>query len=289
MSEDAWRSAGERIDTLVDSLGVGGAVARERAEQLVREVVDLYGAALTRILAMSDASTIDRFVRDDLIASLLLVHDIHPYDTLTRIRTALDGVRPYLGSHGGDVELVDVVGGVVTLRLTGSCKSCPSSSVTLELAVTDAVQAAAPETTSIRVETSADAQTSGQSLIPPESLMSKIHEHTWVAMPELDDIPDGNVRGFVVAGMNTLVCRIGETLFAYRDRCARCTESMAGARLGRTLADNSTALVCPVCRTPYDVRSAGAALDGSDLHLDPLPVLVRDGVPSLATPIGSPS
>ena len=39
-----WRTAGDRIQTLLDACAAGGAVARERAEQLVREVVDLYGA-----------------------------------------------------------------------------------------------------------------------------------------------------------------------------------------------------------------------------------------------------
>ena len=69
-----------------------------------------------------------------------------------RVEAALDSVRPYLGSHGGDVELLEVADdGVVRLRLLGSCNSCPSSSVTLELAVEDAIEAAAPEVASIEV------------------------------------------------------------------------------------------------------------------------------------------
>ena len=63
-------------------------------------------------------------------------------------------MRPYLGSHGGDVELLEVTDdGVVRLRLLGSCDGCPSSSVTLKLAVEDAIEAAAPEVTGIEVET----------------------------------------------------------------------------------------------------------------------------------------
>ena len=288
MSEDTWRNAGQRIDTLVDSLSTGGAVARQRAEQLVREIVDLYGEGLARILSMSDAATTDRLVHDDLIASLLLVHDLHPDDVDTRIRTALDGVRPYLGSHGGDVELIGVQDGVVTLRLLGSCKTCPSSSVTLELAVTDAVQAAAPETTSIQVNTSEADDTSG--LISVDSLMAKIHPpgaHTWISVPDLERLGDGDVGGFLVADLAVLACRIGNTLYAYRDRCASCTGSMAGARLGRVAGSSRVALSCPLCNTHYDVRAAGAALDAENLHLDPLPVLLRDGVVSIATPMGS--
>ena len=149
-----WRTAGDRIQTLLDASSSGGAAARERAEQLVREVTDLYGAALERMMAVAlaaDPGLADRFAADDLVASLLLVHGLHPYDVERRVSDALDSVRPYLGSHGGDVSLLGVDDGVVRLQFQGSCKSCPSSSVTLELAVEDAVRAAAPEISSIEV------------------------------------------------------------------------------------------------------------------------------------------
>src|ERR1700686_4665609 len=146
-----WRTAGDRIQTLLDASSSGGAGARERAEQLVREVTDLYGAALQRVMEFAGAANpdlADRFAADDLVASLLLVHGLHPHDVERRGSEALDSVRPYLGSPGGDVHLVGVDGGTVHLQFAGSCKSCPSSAVTLELAVEDAVRAAAPEISS---------------------------------------------------------------------------------------------------------------------------------------------
>ena len=97
----------------------------------------------------------ERLATDDLVASLLLVHGLHPHDVRRRVSDALDRVRPYLGSHGGDVDLLDVAdgpeGATVRLRFAGSCKSCPSSAVTLEFAVEDAIRAAAPEVSSIEV------------------------------------------------------------------------------------------------------------------------------------------
>ncbi|MGY5036771.1 hypothetical protein ACWC9U_39735, partial [Streptomyces sp. 900116325] len=50
---DRWRQAGDRIEALLDATSAGGPVARERAEQLVREVVDLYGEALGRVLTIA--------------------------------------------------------------------------------------------------------------------------------------------------------------------------------------------------------------------------------------------
>src|ERR1700747_2965866 len=99
-----WRSAGDRIQTLLDASSAGGAAARERAEQLVGEVTDLYGAALERVVriaAAAEAGVLERLAADDLVASLLLVHGLHPHGVERRVEDALDSVRPYLGSHGG--------------------------------------------------------------------------------------------------------------------------------------------------------------------------------------------
>ncbi len=297
-----WRAAGERIESLLDASSAGGAVARERAEQLVREVSDLYGAGLERIIEIAASrshSLVEELARDDLVASLMLVHGLHPHDVETRVRTALDSVRPYLGSHGGDVELIAVDDGVVQLRLTGSCKTCPSSSVTLELAVKDAVQAAAPETTDIVVIATEAPSTAG--MISADSLMSHVHSAphamgSWIAVPELADLLPGEIGGFSVAGLPILACRLGDDLYAYRDRCPACTNSLAGAQLQRRFggAIGDAVLRCPVCHAHYSVKSAGAALDNAESgatgdthegdHLDPLPVLVRDGVLSVAIP-----
>ncbi|MBF6203167.1 NifU family protein [Nocardia asteroides] len=287
--ESRWREAGDRIETLLEASSAGGALARERAEQLVRELVELYGAGFTRVVGLLDAEAVERLARDDLVASLLLVHGLHPHDVDTRVRAALDSVRPYLGSHGGDVHLVDIVDGVVRLELAGSCKSCPSSSVTLELAVEDAVRAAAPEIESIEVVA---AQPESAGVISADSLFSRVHADTrrsgsWVAVPELAELSAGEVGGFAVAGLTVLACRVGEELYAYRDHCPNCDRSLAGAVLERRVGFpvGDAVLRCPTCRAHYDMVHAGARVDG-DGHLEPLPVLVRSGELSVAVPVG---
>jgi Fe-S cluster biogenesis protein NfuA/nitrite reductase/ring-hydroxylating ferredoxin subunit len=281
-----WRTAGDRIQTLLDSCAAGGAAAYERAQQLVREVVGLYGAALDRIIQSGDPGLAERLATDDLVASLLLVHGLHPHDVHRRVSDALERVRPYLGSHGGDVDLLEIVPVgttgeiIVRLAFTGSCKSCPSSAVTLELAVEDAVRAAAPEITTIEVVPAASA--SGPAVIPTESLMAPLRSNghsrsngsSWHPVPELAELESGDVAGFLVSGTTLLACRIGDLPLAYRDHCPVCDESLAGAQLRETL------LGCPRCGTQFDVVHAGAGPDGT--HLEPLPLLLRDGVPSVA-------
>lgn len=279
--EAQWRTAGDRIQTLLDSCAANGAAAYERAQQLVREVVGLYGAGLERIIALSDPpgqdpGLLERLAADDLVASLLLVHGLHPHDVQRRVSDALDRVRPYLGSHGGDVDLLAVDGDTVRLAFRGSCKSCPSSAVTLELAVEDAIRAAAPEVTSIEVVTAEPA--SEPTVIPAESLLAHVHSNgsTWHPVPELAELAPGEVAGFRISGTTLLVCRVGDLPLAYRDHCPVCDDSLAGAQLRETL------LSCPRCNTQFDVVHAGAGPDGT--HLEPLPLLLRDGVPSVALP-----
>ncbi len=271
-----WRSAGERIQTLLDSCAAGGAAAYDRAQLLVREVIELYGAGLARIMGLAgDPGFAERLATDDLVASLLLVHGLHPHDVRRRVCDALDRVRPYLGSHGGDVDLIGIDGDTVRLAFTGSCKSCPSSAVTLELAVQDAILTAAPEICTIEVAAAAPAA----GTIPAESLLAQVRSRgtgatAWRPAPELAELAPGEVAGFSVDGTTLLACRVGDRLFAYRDHCPVCDDTLAGARL------HAGMLECPRCTTEFDAVHAGAGTNGT--HLQPIPVLLRDGALSVA-------
>ena len=290
------RATGERIEALLDASSAHGAVARERAEELVRLVADLYGAGLERLLdLLHDAGRLDEpalaaIAADDLVASLLLVHGLHPYDVVTRVERALEEVRPYLGSHGGDVELLDVSDeGVVRLRLLGSCDGCPSSSATLQLAVEGAIEAAAPEVTGIEVA----AGEPGDSVIPVSALRTRLEQRPdetsagWATVPEAADLASGQVRTAVVSGMPVALARVGSDRYAFRDRCARCGASLGEATLERRLggAAGEAVLRCGRCRAHYDVRRAGACLD-ADAHLEPLPLLEQAGSVLVAAPAG---
>jgi Fe-S cluster biogenesis protein NfuA/nitrite reductase/ring-hydroxylating ferredoxin subunit len=299
VADAQWRTAGDRIQVLLDASAAGGAAARERAEQLVREVTDLYGAALERLmwLALRAAPEIaDELASDDLVASLLVVHGLHPHPVERRITDALDTVRPYLGSHGGDVHLLEVAGDpgnyTVRLQFSGSCKSCPSSAITLELAVEDAVRAAAPEISSIEVVAQESNQGPAAAVIPAESLLNHLHadRHAWHPVSALAELAPGEVGGFRVAGMTVLACRVGDDVYAYQDRCGCCAESLAGAVLHRRMASADVVLRCPRCHAHFDVVHAGASVGetaSSSAHLDPIPVLMREGVLSMALPSSS--
>ncbi|HWE61799.1 MAG TPA: NifU family protein [Chloroflexota bacterium] len=150
-----------RIETLLEDMeAIPDPEARAGVAEIVQSLLALYGEGLARMLAVVErrcdpsarTSVLDDFAADDLIAHLLLLHDVHPVDLATRVARALDTVRPYLQSHGGGVELLGVDGGVAHLRLQGSCHGCPSSTATLKLAIEEALWKAAPDLAGIETE-----------------------------------------------------------------------------------------------------------------------------------------
>jgi len=62
-----------------------------------------------------------------------------------KVEAALDKIRPALRADGGDIELVDVKDGVVTVRLTGACGGCPMSTMTLKMGVERVIREEVPE------------------------------------------------------------------------------------------------------------------------------------------------
>ena len=172
---------------MIDDRAIGDAIERkleelqarvdprvfDQAVELLQLVSELYGTGLSRIMELATLHSpelIAHVTADDLLASLLVANGLHPDDIHVRIARALDGVRPFLAGHGGDVELLDIDErvGAVHLRLLGSCDGCPSSAVTLRTTVERAILEAAPEVVIIDVE-----QPSDQAVATPISLGTK--------------------------------------------------------------------------------------------------------------------
>jgi Fe-S cluster biogenesis protein NfuA len=156
-----------RLETLPDN------AARAHATEALQALVELYGECLDRVMSHAVSASafgselLTALLSDELVSHLLLVHDLHPDSVEARVQRALEDVRPYLKSHGGDVELLAVEGTVARVRLHGSCNGCKSSAATLELAVQEAVTRAAPEIVQV---TTAEAEPSPQTLIPVADL-----------------------------------------------------------------------------------------------------------------------
>jgi Fe-S cluster biogenesis protein NfuA len=148
-------AAGERVEALLSELrSQAGPQVAATAEELVSCLVELYGAGLARITEIvgedeSGPKLMDKLVADPLVESLLLVHDLHPLDTSTRVRRAVEEVLPQLGSHAGNVEYLGLdEAGVLRLRLEQS--GC--SADTVRDLIEKAVAGAAPEAAGVAIE-----------------------------------------------------------------------------------------------------------------------------------------
>ena len=186
-----------------------------------------------------------------------------------RVQSALDRVRPYLGSHGGGVSLLRVdEDGVAHLRLEGTCAGCPSSASTVRQALEHAVLASAPGVTSVRaeemVEPGGTSERGGALRVHPGSRQAGTRS-SWVAVDL--HVPAGVLTRVSVQGQRLVVAGLAGTLVAYLDRCPRCDAPLSegGVLVGELLR-------C-ACGTTFDGYRAGRPVHDEGPALTPVPLL----------------
>jgi Fe-S cluster biogenesis protein NfuA len=128
------------------------------ATELLQCVMELHGAGLERMMQIFSESDeagrlTSRLLDDNLVSSLLLLHNIHPDDLATRVHAALEKLRPQLESHSCAAEVIDTQHGVISLRLLHHGGGCHSTAATMAAALEDAVIEAAPDAERVIVDT----------------------------------------------------------------------------------------------------------------------------------------
>jgi Fe-S cluster biogenesis protein NfuA/nitrite reductase/ring-hydroxylating ferredoxin subunit len=275
---DAMNSHGARIQQLLEQIeALPAPSTRELIHEFMKATLAFYGQGLARILQVVSESgpeggkVYQQLVDDKVVRGLLLIHDLHPADLETRLRDALNQVRPYLQSHGGNVELISLIGQAARLRLQGTCKSCASSAITLELAIRQAIEEACPDLAGFEVEGVAqEPATSPTVAQPPERA-----KPNWIALENAQLLENGAWMPVRVAGKRLVVCRVHGNLYAYRNNCPACNMPFDAGALEEGL------LRCPLGHR-YDVQHAGSCAEIPSAHLDPFPLLLQEGVVRVA-------
>lgn len=272
-----------RVETLLDEVeSLADPRAQAKATEMVQALLELYGEGLARVMAHAKEGGAqalpETLAADELVSHLLLLHDLHPLSVEERVLGALDDVRPYLESHGGNVQLLEVGEGTVRLRMQGSCSGCPSSAVTLKLAIEEAIFKACPEVEAVEAE--------GVEEAPPEPKLLQITvsdsvrgdeapppagDGPWAIAGGLPEISSGGTVVKKVSGEPVLFLKVEDVPYGYRPKCPGCWKSLANAALV------GSELTCAACGTRYDVRRAGRCLDAPELNLEPVPLLETDG------------
>jgi Fe-S cluster biogenesis protein NfuA/nitrite reductase/ring-hydroxylating ferredoxin subunit len=292
----------DRIQELTDKVDeLADVRARTLAQELVATVIAMYGDGLARIMEVitgareAGETILDELSQDGAVASLLLIHDLYPVSLEDRVIEALDTVRPYMESHGGNVELVGLEDGVARLVLRGSCNGCAASRATLELAIKQALDEHAPDLAGLEVEgvtepaipaTTAPTATSLPMAAAPSPTGFELpvvqfdtvarsdapKPARWMALEDSMRPERGGLRAVQANGCTLLLANVDGSLLAYENECASCGEPLGDGALDGGM------LRCCACEVEFDLPRAGRAAGGEPLQLKPVPLLEAGGL-----------
>ncbi len=190
-----------------------------------------------------------------------------------KVNQALDKVRPFLRSHGGNVELLGVRGRIARLQLKGACHGCSSSLITLKNGIEKVLHENVPELAGIEVAGLTDSPVGGK----PKK---------WLPLLYWFDLKDGEFSKVKIFEEEVLVCAVDQRAFAFKNCCPAGHQSLEQATL------EGLFVRCPCHGYRFDLRSGRIADDAPEfqhseggtpatklrLRLEVLPVTLEDGI-----------
>lgn len=228
--------------------------------------------------------------------ALLAMYDLIPVDEQIQVEEALDEIRPYIESHGGELELLDVEDGVVHVRMSGACHGCAGSAMTLRRGIEEKLRerfegfreivAHEPETVNgssgpteqaplLQIQRSGGA-VAASPLLQIEGLKRPVFEDVGA----LDDLASGGLHVVEVGGISILIASVDGEPYAFKNGCPVDPDRpmpLDGARLAGKV------IVCPWHNCAYDARSGRRVDDRpDDPALAVVPIAVRDGALKVA-------
>jgi Fe-S cluster biogenesis protein NfuA/nitrite reductase/ring-hydroxylating ferredoxin subunit len=264
----------------------------ERVDQAVAEVRTLDAPSPAKAMAMKNAieefhklgliKMVQRLKSDDrgrellfelaedpTVYALFSMHNLVKADLRTRVARVIEMVRPYMQSHGGDVELVEVTSETVFLRLKGSCNGCSLSSVTLRNGVEEALKQHVPEIQHIEV---VPAEPEAQ-FVPLDALRApEVEEPGWVAGPLASDVMEGVPFRMDFDKGSLLLVKFRSQIQAFKNECAHLGLPLDGA----TLNSETGVLTCNWHGFRYNCQS-GECITAPEAQLEALPLRVQNG------------
>lgn len=247
--------------------------ARERALAVKAAIEAFHRAGLTKIVRTlkDDArgkELLLELAREPEVYALFAMHGLVRADLTTRVARVLDMVRPYMQSHGGDVELVEVRERTAVVRLSGACHGCSMSAATLRNSVEEALRTHVPE-----IETVEQAPAEPAAGFVPLASLGKGAAHGWVDGPSVAEVIEGRPYRLDVGESSVVLLRFGETFYAFRNACAHQGLPLDGGMLDL----EEGVLTCPWHGFRFDART-GECLTAPEAQLEPLPLRVESGI-----------
>jgi Fe-S cluster biogenesis protein NfuA/nitrite reductase/ring-hydroxylating ferredoxin subunit len=244
-----FHEAVAELDTLVRTLEREG---DERALMLL-ELVDAVHRPGLAALAEGDFA-------HPAAQALLAMYGLTELEDEELVEEALDSIRPYIHSHGGDVELLSVEDGVVHVRMSGSCQGCAASSMTLRRGIEEALRAGYPGFREVVAH-----EPEGPRLLQIEDLRRPV-------FADVEGPPPGELQASIVDEVPVLLVNLAGEVYAFRNGCPVDGLPLEGARL-----TDEGVLVCPWHNCAYDARSGKRVDAPGESGLGVVPVAVQEG------------
>ncbi len=230
-------------------------------------------ARLVRALKTEPAALaiLKEAVADEVIYAVLRHHGIVKATLHERVEDALETVRPSLESHGGNVELVEIMPPeTVVIRLLGACDGCPASALTLSEGVEKAIKEHCPEITTIKKAkggvTAAPVDGVKINFVSP---FARGEDAGWVFICKLDTIPEGQIKVATVSNNEVLLSRFDHQVTCYQNACAHMGMPMDMGDV------NNGILTCPHHGFEYSLQT-GECLSAPEVQLHTHAVRVID-------------
>ncbi len=274
-ASDLLAEAEQLIATLTahadPAVGAATTALLERIDAVHRTALShLMGA----IQSMAGDAFINRLTGDAAIRLLLMSYDLLAVDRRTLAEEALDAARGHLHAHGVDVELVDVLGGVIAVRVHGvTPEDAAYSGVITDIEQALRIGLLGFQELEVR-DGKAARPTSGDSTFLPITSLQRAFRPVYRDVLKADELQSGTIRGVTVDGVGVLLARVGDEYFAVRNACGESPLPL----------DYSTLfgfeLRCSWHGCRYDIRT-GHRLDRPEAAreelLNVLPIRATDG------------
>lgn len=283
--EDELQAAADLADQLIQEFEQHpDEQVREKVFQLLDAVDRLHRPGLRALMQFLESKKlwgiIEQARSDPVIRTLLELYDLMPRTEEQQVQKALDLVRPYMQSHGGEIDVLGVTEGIVRVRLKGSCNGCSESAVTLQRGVEEALKQGFPGFKGLEVEESPP-PTAGPSFISLEEVAEAPGKPIFLDAVRLEEVSPGSMKGVMLEGVNVLICNVDGEVYALQNACqGRGLPLDMGEVRGETI-------ICRWHGCRYDARTGKAIPGGDDRHmaevdLELFPVAVTEGVIQVA-------
>lgn len=268
---DDFEALAEKVDESIAEVRALEDKAQTSAMSMKRAIEEFHKFGLIKMVQMlkedeRGKELLFAMVDEPSIYALFSMHGIVRADVPTRVRRVIDMVRPYMQSHGGDVELVEVEADTVYLRLHGACNGCSMSSVTLRNGVEEALNEHVPEI--VNIEVLPNDPTVGMVTLDAITVTKG-----WVTGPTVDEVNEGRPYRMDTDETSIVIFKIDNQIHAYRNMCAHQGLPIDGGLLD----PEAKTITCPYHGFCFDATS-GECLTAPQAQLEPFPVRIEDGV-----------